>query len=85
MLTEWEPYSTLWHLEKPVDLIVLKEGTHPLTNPAQRMVSQGSTVDWMRFWLLGEEDPDPAKRDQYARWSRLRQLSEQSHRQAGGQ
>jgi dipeptidyl aminopeptidase/acylaminoacyl peptidase len=82
MLSEWEPYSTLWHLGKAVDLILLKEGTHPLTNPAQRVVSQGSTVDWMRFWLQGEEDPDPRKRNQYARWLRLRELAGQRRHQA---
>jgi len=73
---EWEPYSSLWHQNKPVDLLLLKEGTHPLTNPAQRLASQGSTVDWMRFWLLGEEDSSPAKKAQYARWRRLRSLQE---------
>jgi len=73
---EWEPYSSLWHQNKPVDLLLLKEGTHPLTNPAQRMASQGSTIDWMRFWLLGEEDPDPAKKAQYVRWRHLRSLQE---------
>jgi dipeptidyl aminopeptidase/acylaminoacyl peptidase len=73
---EWEPYSSLWHQNKPVDLLLLKAGTHPLSNPAQRLASQGSTVDWMRFWLLGVEDPSPAKRAQYARWRRLRSLQE---------
>lgn len=73
---EWEPYSSLWHQNKPVDLLLLQDGTHPLTNPAQRIASQGSTVDWMRFWLLGEEDPAPAKREQYKRWRRLRSLEE---------
>ncbi len=67
-LAEWEPYLALSRLNKPVDLIVLKEGTHPLTNSGQRMVSQGSTVDWMRFWLKGEEDPNPGKSEQFARW-----------------
>lgn len=81
VLSEWEPYSTLSHLNKPVDLILLKAGTHPLSNPAQRMVSQGSTVDWMRFWLKGEEDLDPAKREQYERWRRLRDL--QGRNQSG--
>jgi len=74
VLSEWEPYATLLQQNKPVDLILLKAGTHPLTNPAQRMASQGSTVDWMRFWLMGEEDADPAKNDQYKRWRRLRDL-----------
>jgi hypothetical protein len=75
ILEEWEPYSALWHMGKPVDLLLLKEGTHPFTNPGQRLVSQGSTVDWMRFWLLGEEDPDPAKHDQYVRWRHLRSMA----------
>lgn len=77
---EWEPYSTLWHLDKPVDLIALREGTHPLTNPGQRLISQSSTVDWMRFWLKGEEDPDPAKREQYNRWRELRDLQRRDNR-----
>jgi dipeptidyl aminopeptidase/acylaminoacyl peptidase len=72
VLSEWEPYATLSHQNKPVDLLLLKAGSHPLTNPAQRLVSQGSTVDWMCFWLKGEEDPDPAKKEQYERWRRLR-------------
>lgn len=78
---EWEPYSSLWHQNKPVDLLLLKEGTHPLSNPAQRLASQGSTVDWMRFWLLGIEDPNPAKKEQYARWHRLRSLQQEEDHQ----
>jgi dipeptidyl aminopeptidase/acylaminoacyl peptidase len=76
ILSEWEPYSSLLHQNKPTDLLLLKEGTHPLSNPAQRVASQGSTVDWMRFWLLGEEDSDPARKEQYARWRHLRSLQE---------
>jgi hypothetical protein len=26
----------------------------------------------MSFWLLGEKDADPAKKDPYARWGRMR-------------
>jgi dipeptidyl aminopeptidase/acylaminoacyl peptidase len=77
-LAEWEPYLALSRLNKPVDLIVLKEGTHPLTNSGQRMVSQGSTVDWMRFWLKGEEDPNPGKSEQFARWRELRKLQQEN-------
>jgi len=80
ILFMWEPYAALRYLNKPVDLIVLTEGTHVLTNPAQRMVSQGGTVDWFRFWLKGEEDPDPAKSEQYARWRELRKLQEQNEK-----
>jgi hypothetical protein len=31
-------------------------------------------VDWFCFWLKGEEDPGPAKAEQYARWRELRKL-----------
>jgi hypothetical protein len=35
-------------------------------------------LDWFRFWLKHEEDPDPSKRDQYIRWNKLRELSQSS-------
>jgi hypothetical protein len=31
-------------------------------------------VDWYCFWLKGEEDPDPAKAEQYKRWRELKTL-----------
>jgi len=71
VLFMWEPYAALSYLKKPVDLIVLQDGTHPLTNPAQRLVSQAGNVDWFRFWLQGYEDPDQAKTEQYRRWEQL--------------
>ncbi len=76
VISMWEQYAALRFLNKPVDLIVLREGTHILTNPAERMVSQGGTVDWFRFWLKGEEDPDPTKAEQYARWRDLLEQQE---------
>jgi len=76
VLAMWEPYAALRYLGKLVDLIVLGNGTHVLTNPSDRMVSQCGTVDWFRFWLQGYEDPDPAKAEQYARWRELRRLQD---------
>jgi hypothetical protein len=70
----WEPYAALRYLRKPVDLIVIPDSEHVITNPRERMISQGGTVDWFRFWLKGEEDPDPAKAEQYNRWRGLRLL-----------
>ena len=72
----WEQYASLRHLGKPVDLIVIPDSEHVMTNPGERMASQGGTVDWFRFWLKGEEDPDPAKADQYKRWRELRRVQE---------
>ena len=79
LLEEWEPYAALRLMKKPVDLILLtRRGTHVTSNPGQRLISQGGTVDWMRFWLKGEEDPDPGKGEQYSRWRELRSLQEKS-------
>lgn len=72
LLSMWEPYAALRYLKKPVELIMLNSNEHVLTNPAMRLASQGSAVDWFRFWLEGFEDPDPAKTEQYARWRGLR-------------
>jgi hypothetical protein len=77
LLTMWEPYAGLNYLNKPVDLILLPDfGTHPLSNPAQRAASQTATVDWFRFWLRDEVDPDPQKRGEYDRWRALRDLKQ---------
>jgi len=73
LLGEWEWFSGLKRLGKPVDFIYLPTGTHILVKPWDRMVSQEGSVDWFCFWLKGEEDPDPAKAEQYKRWRELRQ------------
>jgi dipeptidyl aminopeptidase/acylaminoacyl peptidase len=78
VLEMWEPYAGLRHLKKPVDLIMLNTDEHVLTNPAARMASQGGSVDWFRFWLMSEEDPDPVKAGQYTRWRELRKLQEKN-------
>jgi dipeptidyl aminopeptidase/acylaminoacyl peptidase len=72
-LGEWEIYSGLRWLKKPTELLnFYPEGIHTLVKPGQRMTSQQTTVDWFCFWIKGEEDPDPAKAEQYARWRELR-------------
>ncbi len=59
---------------------MLQAGTHVMTNPTQRLASETSNVDWFRFWLKGEEDPDPAKAEQYKRWRGLRTLNQQNEK-----
>lgn len=72
----WAPYAAMRYLHKPVDLILLNNNEHVLSNPSARLVSQGESVDWFRFWLQDYEDPDPSKADQYQRWRELRKLSD---------
>jgi hypothetical protein len=42
------------------------------------MTSQQGNVDWFCFWLKGEEDPGPAKAEQYERWRELRKMQQAS-------
>lgn len=80
LLEQWENYACLRKLNKPVDLVWLRKenAPHILVQPAQRFLSQQMAVDWFRFWLKNEEDPDPGKASQYQRWRELRKLKSES-------
>lgn len=77
--TEYLATLPLWsamHEEgKPVEMRVFPKETHLLRQPIHQWVNYEQQLDWFRFWLKHEEDPDPAKREQYSRWNRLRELS----------
>jgi dipeptidyl aminopeptidase/acylaminoacyl peptidase len=72
LMGEWEWFAGLRRLGKPVDCILIEAEEHVLKRPWDRRISQQGTVDWFTFWLKDEEDSDPAKAEQYARWRRLR-------------
>jgi dipeptidyl aminopeptidase/acylaminoacyl peptidase len=76
LLSQWEIYSGLRRLNKPVEMLWWpSENTpHILVQPAQRYVSQQSAVDWFDFWLNDHKDPDPDKAKQYTGWEALREL-----------
>jgi dipeptidyl aminopeptidase/acylaminoacyl peptidase len=78
VLEEWEINASLWRQGKPVDLIYFPHGQHVLQKPLERLAAQQGNVDWFRFWLKGEEDSDPAKAEQYARWREQRKPQTQS-------
>jgi len=82
VLFDWHWYSGLSRLGKSVEMIYIPEGTHLLEKPWDRMISQQGDVDWFCFWLKGEEDPDPAKAEQYKRWRQLRKLQEQNEKKS---
>jgi dipeptidyl aminopeptidase/acylaminoacyl peptidase len=44
---------------------------HIKVEPRQKLAAYERNLDWFRFWLKGEIDSDPAKADQYRRWSQL--------------
>ena len=76
LLSEWETFSGLRRLNKPVEMLWwARENTpHILVQPVQRYCSQESAVEWFDFWLNEHKDLDPDKADQYARWETLRKL-----------
>ncbi len=71
---QWATFVGLKRLGKPVDLFYLPDAQHILQKPWDRLASQQGVVDWFAFWLVGREDPDPAKAQQYVRWRELRVL-----------
>jgi hypothetical protein len=73
LFEQWEWFSGLQRLKKPVDLFYLPAGVHILVRPRDRMASEEQSVDWLCFWLKGEEDGNPAKASQYSHWRELRQ------------
>ena len=77
VLEEWEAYAGLLLQHKPVELFVIPEGAHLLVKPWERLASSQGNADWFRFWLKGEEDPDPSKGEQYVRWRELRKLQQE--------
>jgi len=44
---------------------------HVKAEPRQKLAASQRNLDWFRFWLKGEIDPDPEKAAQYQRWSAL--------------
>lgn len=44
---------------------------HIKVEPRQKLAAYQRNLDWFRYWLTGQIDPDPAKADQYQRWSKL--------------
>jgi dipeptidyl aminopeptidase/acylaminoacyl peptidase len=79
-LFEWEWFSASIRLGKPVDMVMLEDGVHLLEKPWERVISQQGSVDWFCFWLKGEEDPDPAKAEQYVRWRGLQEVQEEKEK-----
>jgi hypothetical protein len=57
---------------KPVEYLYFTNAIHQLRRPLQRVAMMSSVVDWMAFWLLGEENPEPARAAQYERWRKMR-------------
>lgn len=63
-----ELYARLSQSKIPSELHAFVAEPHILTEPRHRLAAYERNLDWFRFWLKGEEDPSPTKRQQYRRW-----------------
>ena len=72
MLDATHPYAALELAGRVVEMYVYPDEHHIKSGPAHRLAIYQRNIDWMNFWLRGDEDPDPAKASQYRRWRALR-------------
>jgi dipeptidyl aminopeptidase/acylaminoacyl peptidase len=61
----------------PSELVYYPDESHLFHQPRHRVAAMNENLDWFDFWLLGKEDPDPAKAEQYARWRHMREEARQ--------
>lgn len=54
------------------DVYVFPNEPHNKFQPRHKLAVYERNLDWFRFWLQGYEDPNPAKREQYAHWQEMR-------------
>ena len=74
--------TALRELKKPVEMFIYPNELHLKNQPKHRYEIYRRNVDWMKFWLKGEEDLDPAKAEQYARWRELRKMQAEKQKSA---
>jgi dipeptidyl aminopeptidase/acylaminoacyl peptidase len=63
----------------PTEFVVYPKTGHNIQLPSLQKESAERNLDWFRFWLLGEDDLDPAKAEQYERWRKLRSVQEKNN------
>jgi hypothetical protein len=81
LTTDYEVFSGLNRLNKPVELYYYPNEGHTPEHPQARLGTMQRSVDWYRFWLQGYERPDPEDASQYVRWEKMRSVQDEADRQ----
>jgi dipeptidyl aminopeptidase/acylaminoacyl peptidase len=76
--------TSLEQLQRPIEMFVYPDELHIKIKPQHRREIYERNIDWFRFWLKDEEDPEPSKVQQYRRWHALRLKDEQERGPASG-
>ncbi|MGJ0239920.1 Atxe2 family lasso peptide isopeptidase [Novosphingobium fluoreni] len=67
-----ELLARLQRAHTPVELWAFPGEVHIKWQPRHQLAANVRNLDWFRFWLTGEIDPDPRKAEQYRRWEAYR-------------
>ena len=76
LLPSVETFGRLQDAELPVEMYVFPGEYHIKWQPQHRLAIYRRNVQWLQFWLKGEEVDDPIDPEQYKRWRELRKLHE---------
>src|SRR5882762_9489902 len=64
MLYAMQTVASMTDQKKPFEEYIYPDEFHTKRWPAHRLTIYQRNLDWLAFWLKGEEDPNPAKTDQ---------------------
>jgi len=73
----------LRRVNAPVEWYEYPDEGHVKSSPANRWWVYSRNLDWFRFWLQDQEDPAPAKTEQYQRWRDMRAAWESEKKSLG--
>jgi dipeptidyl aminopeptidase/acylaminoacyl peptidase len=68
---------SLEQLHKPVEMFIYPNELHVKNQPKHRYEIYERNLDWFKFWLKGEENSNPSRAEQDARWRELRRVQAQ--------
>lgn len=71
-IVEMQSWQELRRAGAQVEWLEYPGEGHSKRHPANEWWVNQRNLDWFRFWLKNEEDPDPAKAEQYVRWREMR-------------
>ena len=67
-----EAFARLQDAGKPVEMYVFPDEYHLKWQPQHRLAIYRRNVQWLKFWLMDEEEDNPVSPSQYDRWREMR-------------